>query len=750
MFTQWEGFQTGKWQEEINVRDFIQRNYAPYEGNEEFLKPATGRTEELLHKFENLLVLEREFGGVLDIDTHTVTSLLNYKPGYLDKDKEIIVGLQTDRPLKRGVNPFGGLRMTREACKAYGYELSQKVEDEFQYRTTHNDGVFRVYNKATKAARHCGLITGLPDAYGRGRIIGDYRRVALYGVDRLIEEKQKDKDRISMETMDVDHIRQLEELYQQINFLGKLKEMAAMYGYDISQPAQNAKEAVQWLYFAYLGAIKEQNGAAMSLGRTSTFLDIYFERDLERGILDETQVQEIVDDFVMKLRMARHLRTPEYNDLFAGDPMWITESIGGMGEDGRTLVTKNSYRMLHTLYNLKPSAEPNLTVLWSKNLPENFKRFCAKVSCDTDAIQYENDDLMRPQFGDDYGIACCVSAMRIGKEMQFFGARANLAKMLLMALNGGKDEKHNMQVGPKHEPYQGEYLEYDKVMELLDIYRPWLANMYANTMNVIHYMHDKYAYEKTQMALHDTDVHRYMAFGIAGMSVLADSLSAIKHAKVRCIRDEETGLITDYEIIGEYPAFGNDDDRADQIASEQVRLFYEELKKQKLYRDAEPTLSILTITSNVVYGKKTGATPDGRKAGEPFAPGANPMHGRDINGALASLNSVAKISYQYCKDGISNTFSIVPQAMGKTEEERLANLTAVLDGYFGQMAHHLNVNVLNRDTLVDAYNNPAKYPNLTIRVSGYAVNFNKLTKEQQRSEERRVGKECRSRWSPYH
>ena len=732
MFTQWEGFQTGKWQEEINVRDFIQRNYAPYEGNEEFLKPATGRTEELLHKFENLLVLEREFGGVLDIDTHTVTSLLNYKPGYLDKDKEIIVGLQTDRPLKRGVNPFGGLRMTREACKAYGYELSQKVEDEFQYRTTHNDGVFRVYNKATKAARHCGLITGLPDAYGRGRIIGDYRRVALYGVDRLIEEKQKDKDRISMETMDVDHIRQLEELYQQINFLGKLKEMAAMYGYDISQPARNAKEAVQWLYFAYLGAIKEQNGAAMSLGRTSTFLDIYFERDLERGILNETQAQEIVDDFVMKLRMARHLRTPEYNDLFAGDPMWITESIGGMGEDGRTLVTKNSYRMLHTLYNLKPSAEPNLTVLWSKNLPENFKRFCAKVSCDTDAIQYENDDLMRPQFGDDYGIACCVSAMRIGKEMQFFGARANLAKMLLMALNGGKDEKHNMQVGPKHEPYQGEYLEYDKVMELLDIYRPWLANMYANTMNVIHYMHDKYAYEKTQMALHDTDVHRYMAFGIAGMSVLADSLSAIKHAKVRCIRDEETGLITDYEIIGEYPAFGNDDDRADQIASEQVRLFYEELKKQKLYRDAEPTLSILTITSNVVYGKKTGATPDGRKAGEPFAPGANPMHGRDINGALASLNSVAKLSYQYCKDGISNTFSIVPQAMGKTEEERLANLTAVLDGYFGQMAHHLNVNVLNRDTLVDAYNNPPKYPNLTIRVSGYAVNFNKLTKEQQK------------------
>lgn len=732
MVTQWEGFKPGNWQETIDVRDFIQRNYTPYTGDGSFLKPATERTKGLLHKLENLLALEQEFGGVLDIDTQTVTSLLNYKPGYLDKEKEIIVGLQTDRPLKRGVNPFGGLRMTREACRAYGYELSQKVEDEFQYRTTHNDGVFRVYNKETKAARHCGLITGLPDAYGRGRIIGDYRRVALYGIDFLIEEKQKDKDRISMETMDVDHIRQLEELYQQINFLGKLKEMAAMYGFDISGPAKDAKEAVQWLYFAYLGAIKEQNGAAMSLGRTSTFLDIYFERDLARGILTEEQAQEIMDDFVMKLRMARHLRTPEYNELFAGDPMWITESIGGMGEDGRTLVTKNSFRILHTLYNLKPSAEPNLTVLWSAGLPENFKTYCAKVSCDTDAIQYENDDLMRPKFGDDYGIACCVSAMRIGKEMQFFGARANLAKLLLMALNGGKDEKQNMQVGPEHEPYQGEYLDYDKVTELLSIYRPWLAAMYANTMNVIHYMHDKYAYEKTQMALHDTEVHRFMAFGIAGLSVLADSLSAIKYAKVRCIRDEETGLITDYEVEGEYPAYGNDDDRVDSIAKEQVKLFFEELKKQKLYRDAEPTLSILTITSNVVYGKKTGATPDGRKAGEPFAPGANPMHGRDKSGALASLNSVAKLSYDDCKDGISNTFSIVPQAMGKTEEERLANLTAVLDGYFAQMAHHINVNVLNRELLVDAYHNPEKYPNLTIRVSGYAVNFHKLTKEQQK------------------
>lgn len=732
MFTQWEGFKEGAWQEKIDVRDFIQRNYQPYEGDESFLAPATPRTEKLLKKLEHLMALEREAGGVLDIDTQTVTSLLNYKPGYLDKDQEIIVGLQTDRPLKRGVNPFGGLRMTREACRAYGYELSQKVEDEFQYRTTHNDGVFRVYNKAAKAARHCGLITGLPDAYGRGRIIGDYRRAALYGIDFLIREKQKDKDQIGMEDMDVDHIRQLEELYQQINFLGKLKEMAAMYGFDISGPAGNAKEAVQWLYFAYLGAIKEQNGAAMSLGRTATFLDIYFQRDLKRGILTEEEAQEIMDDFVMKLRMARHLRTPEYNELFAGDPMWITEALGGMGEDGRCLVTKNTYRMLHTLYNLKPSAEPNLTVLWSKDLPENFKRYCARVSCETDAIQYENDDLMRPRYGDDYGIACCVSAMRIGKEMQFFGARANLAKLLLMALNGGKDERQNLQVGPEHEPYQGEYLEYDKVTELLDFYRPWLARLYANTMNVIHYMHDKYAYEKTQMALHDTKVHRYMAFGVAGLSVMADSLSAVRYAKVRCIRDQETGLITDYEVEGTYPAYGNDDDRADELAKEQVRLFSEELKKQKLYREAEATLSVLTITSNVVYGKKTGATPDGRKAGEPFAPGANPMHGRDKSGALSSLNSVAKLSYDCCRDGISNTFSIVPQAMGRTEEERFRNLTAVLDGYFRQMAHHLNVNVLNRETLVDAYEHPEQYPNLTIRVSGYAVNFVKLSREQQK------------------
>ncbi|WP_343252688.1 formate C-acetyltransferase [Ligaoa zhengdingensis] len=729
---QWEGFRPGAWQETIDVRGFIQANYTPYKGDERFLAPATERTQNLMKKLENLFALEREFGGVLDIDTQTVTSLLNYKPGYLDRENEIIVGLQTDRPLKRGVNPFGGLRMTRDACRAYGYELSRKVEDEFLYRTTHNDGVFRVYNEETRAARHCGLITGLPDAYGRGRIIGDYRRVALYGVDRLIEEKRKDKREKGRGVMDVDAIRLQEELFQQINFLGKLKEMAQMYGFDISEPAQNAREAVQWLYFGYLGAIKEQNGAAMSLGRVSTFLDIYFERDLRAGILDETGVQEILDDFVMKLRMARHLRTPDYNELFGGDPMWITESVGGMGEDGRTLVTKSSYRMLHTLYNLGSSPEPNLTVLWSAALPEPFKRYCARVSCETDAIQYENDDLMRPRFGDDYGIACCVSAMRLGKEMQFFGARANLAKMLLMALNGGRDEVKNMQVGPEHEPYQGEYLDYGKVMELLDIYRPWLAGMYANTMNVIHYMHDKYAYEKTQMALHDTDVHRYMSFGAAGLSVLADSLSAIKYARVRCIRDEQTGLITDFEVEGEYPAFGNDDDRVDSIACEQVELFLAELKKHPLYRDAEHTLSILTITSNVVYGKKTGSTPDGRKAGEPFAPGANPMHGREKNGALAALNSVAKLPYDACRDGISNTFSIVPQALGGTEEERVDNLVSLLDGYFAQMAHHLNVNVLNRETLMDAYEHPDKYPNLTIRVSGYAVNFHKLTREQQR------------------
>lgn len=726
----WKDFKGTVWQEEINVRDFIQQNYTAYDGDESFLAGPTERTTELMEQLNGLFKEEQEKGGVLDIDTETVTSLLTYAPGYLNKDKEIIVGLQTDSPLKRGVNPFGGINMTRKACEAYGYKLSDKVEQEFQYRTTHNDGVFRVYNEDIRAARHCGIITGLPDAYGRGRIIGDYRRVALYGIDRLIEEKKKDKHDLSYELMDADKIRQLEELFQQITFLGRLKEMAAMYGYDISGPATNAKEAVQWLYFGYLGAIKEQNGAAMSLGRTSTFLDIYFERDLKNGVLDESGVQEIIDDFVMKLRMARHLRTPEYNELFAGDPMWITESIGGIGEDGRSMVTKSSYRFLNTLYNLGPSAEPNLTVLWSQRLPESFKRFAAKVSCDTDAIQYENDDVMRPKFGDDYAIACCVSAMRVGKDMQFFGARANLAKLLLMSLNGGKDERYGMQVAPDMGRFEGEYLDYDRVVELLDIYRPWLAKTYVTAMNMIHYMHDKYAYEKTQMALHDTDVHRFMAFGIAGLSVLADSLSAIKHAKVRVIRDEN-GLITDFETVGEFPTYGNDDDRVDNLAAEQVELFFEELKKIPTYRNAEHTLSILTITSNVVYGKKTGSTPDGRKAGEPFAPGANPMHNREKNGALASLNSVAKLSYDACKDGISNTFSIVPGALGKDDESKYKNLTKIIDGYFYQNAQHININVFNREMLIDAAAHPEKYPNLTIRVSGYAVNFHKLSKEQQ-------------------
>ncbi len=727
----WQGFVSGKWQGEINVRNFIQTNYTPYEGDENFLAPATERTEKLMKKLNHLVELEREFGGVLDIDTQTVSSLTSYHAGYLDKENEIIVGLQTDRPLKRGVNPFGGLNMTRKACEAYGYKLSEKVEKEFQYRTTHNEGVFRAYTDEIRAARHCGIITGLPDAYGRGRIIGDYRRVALYGVDRLIEEKKKDKMLVGTQNMEADSIRLLEELYQQITFLGYLKEMAQQYGFDISGPAKNAREAVQWLYFGYLGSIKEQNGAAMSLGRVSTFLDIYFERDLKNGLLSEQQTQEILDDFVMKLRMARHLRTPEYNELFAGDPMWITEAIGGMGEDGRTLVTKSSYRILHTLYTLGASAEPNLTVLWSDRLPQSFQRFAAKVSCDTDAIQYENDDVMRPKFGDDYAIACCVSAMRVGKDMQFFGARANLAKLLLMSLNGGRDEKSGKQLAPAHSPYQGEYLDYDKVLQGMDVYRKWLAKTYVSAMNIIHYMHDKYAYEKTQMALHDTCVHRFMAFGVAGMSVLADSLSAVKYAQVRCVRDK-TGLITDFEITGDYPAFGNDDDRVDSIAQEQVKLFYEELKKNPVYRNAEHTLSILTITSNVVYGKKTGATPDGRKAGEPFAPGANPMHNRERNGALASLNSVAKLSYDICKDGISNTFSIIPQALGHENKERYRNLVSILNGYFRQKAHHININVLNKQTLIDACEHPELYPNLTIRVSGYAVNFHKLSNQQQR------------------
>ncbi|MCH1972680.1 formate C-acetyltransferase [Muricomes sp. OA1] len=730
-FEQWNGFAAGDWQKEINVRDFIQKNVTPYEGTDEFLETKTERTERLMERLNSLLKLEQDFGGVLDIDTQSVSSLTAYQPGYLDKAEELIVGLQTNRPLKRGVNPFGGINMARKACKAYGYELSDKIEQEFQYRTTHNDGVFRVYTEEMRKVRHAGILTGLPDAYGRGRIIGDYRRVALYGVDILIEEKQNDKRIIGEGDFDVESIRLSEEVFQQINFLNKMKEMAQMYGYDISEPAHNAREAVQWTYFAYLAAIKEQNGAAMSLGRTSSFLDIYIQRDIEAGLLDEVHAQELIDDFVMKLRMARHLRTPEYNELFGGDPMWITESIGGMDEQGRTLVTKNSFRFLNTLYNLGPAPEPNLTVLWSEKLPRGFKDFCAKASIDTDAIQYENDDLMRPVNGDDYGIACCVSAMKIGKQMQFFGARCNLPKLLLLALNGGYDTYTKSPAGPEMPVYEGDILDFDTVMQRFEKYREWICRLYINTLNVIHYMHDKYAYEKTQMALHDTEVERFMACGAAGLSVLTDSLSAIKYARVKVIRDEN-GYIVDFETQGEFPTYGNDDDRADEIARNILADMSAELKKTKTYRDAVHTLSVLTITSNVMYGKKTGATPDGRKAKEPFAPGANPMHNREKNGALASLNSVAKLSYEDCRDGISNTFSITPDTLGRTEEERLENLVNILDGYFRQMAHHVNVNVINRAMLMEAYENPAKYPNLTIRVSGYAVNFHKLSREQQK------------------
>ncbi len=728
----WRGFTGGNWQNSIDVRDFIQKNYRPYLGDASFLAGPTARTSQVLEKVQNLLKEEIVRGGVYDVDTKTVITPTAFGPGYVDEQRDIILGLQTDAPLKRACNPFGGMRMVREACAAYGYQVSEEIEKAFEHHKTHNDGVFAAYTPEIKQARHCGLITGLPDAYGRGRIIGDYRRVALYGIDALMEQKKQDKLALSQGALLGDTIREIEEISDQIAALADMKKMAADYGVDISLPAQNAKQAVQWLYFGYLAAIKEQNGAAMSLGRVSTFLDIYFERDFAEGTLCEEQAQEIMDDFVIKLRLARHLRTPSYNTLFGGDPMWITEAVGGMGEDGRPLVTKNCFRMLHTLYNLGPAPEPNLTVLWSEALPENWKKFAAKVSCDTDAIQYESDDVMRPVYGDDYAIACCVSAMQVGKQMQFFGARANLAKLLLMSLNGGKDEKKNEQVGPVHAPYEGEYLEYDKVLELMDFYRPWLAKTYVSAMNIIHYMHDKYAYEKSQMALHDSRVHRFMAFGIAGMSVLADSLSAIKYARVRCIRDAQTGLITDFETTGSYPAFGNDDDRVDAIACEQVEKFFEELKKNPCYRGAEHTLSILTITSNVMYGKKTGSTPDGRKGGEPFAPGANPMAGREKNGALAALNSVAKLRYGVCQDGISNTFSIVPAALGKTEGEQAANLVAMLDGYFAQGAHHINVNVLNRETLMDAYDHPELYPTLTIRVSGYAVNFVRLSREQQR------------------
>ena len=727
----WNGFNKGVWQDEINVRDFIQQNYTEYTGDDSFLKGATKRTKELMGRVNTLFELERQYGGVLDIDTETVSSLTAYAPGYIDKDKELIVGMQTNRPLKRGVNPFGGIRMARQACEAYGYKLSDKLESEFKYRTTHNDGVFRAYTEEMRLARRSHILTGLPDAYGRGRIIGDYRRVALYGIDRLVEEKKKDKAALAEGNFGTDEIRLEEELFQQIAFLGYMKEMAAMYGFDISEPASNAKEAIQWTYFAYLAAIKEQNGAAMSLGRVSTFFDIYIERDIKNGVLTEAAAQELIDDFVMKLRIARHLRTPDYNELFGGDPMWITESVGGMGEDGRTLVTKNSFRILNTLYTLGSSPEPNLTVLWSTSLPEGFKKFCAKVSCDTDSIQYENDDLMRPIYGDDYAIACCVSAMKICKQMQFFGARCNLAKLLLLAINGGVDNTSGIHIGPQMGVMEDEVLDYDAVKARLDKYIEWVAKLYVNTMNVIHYMHDKYAYEKSQMALHDTDVHRFMAFGVAGLSVIADSLSAIKYGEVRPIRDEN-GFITEFETTGDFPKFGNDDDRVDLIAKELTHQMITELRKTPTYRNAEHTLSVLTITSNVMYGKNTAATPDGRPAGAPFAPGANPMHNREENGALASLNSVAKLSYDDCRDGISNTFSITPDTLGRTVEDRVNNLVSVLDGYFAKMAHHININVLNRETLIEAYNDPTAYPNLTIRVSGYAVNFHKLSREQQR------------------
>ena len=731
MHENWNGFKGGVWQDEINVRNFIQENYKEYTGDETFLAKSTERTDKLMEKVQALFKEERAKGGVLDIDTEHASSLTSYIPGYIDEENEIIVGLQTDKPLKRGVNPFGGIRMVRQACAAYGYKLSDKVEEGFMFRTTHNDGVFRAYTDEMRAARRSHVITGLPDAYGRGRIIGDYRRVALYGVNHLIAQKKADKAAMASGNFNTETTRQTEELFQQITFLGFMKEMAAMYGCDISEPAKNAREAIQWTYFAYLASIKEQNGAAMSLGRVSTFFDIYIERDIANGVLTEEGAQELMDDFVIKLRVARHLRTQEYNELFGGDPMWITEAVGGMGEDGRSLVTKNSFRLLNTLYTLGSSPEPNITILWSTALPESFKRFCAKVSVDTDSIQYENDDLMRPIYGDDYAIACCVSAMKIGKQMQFFGARCNLAKLLLIALNGGYDTSSEMHIGPQMSVIEGRTLNYDTVMKRFDKYIEWLMHLYVNTMNVIHYMHDKYAYEKTQMALHDTDVERFMAFGIAGLSVVADSLSAIKYAQVRPIRNTN-GFIEGFETVGDFPKFGNDDDRVDLIAKDMTHRVITELRKTPTYRNAIHTLSVLTITSNVMYGKNTAATPDGRGDGEPFAPGANPMHNREENGALASLNSVAKISYDDCRDGVSNTFSITPDTLGANDEERYGNLVSILDGYFAKMAHHINVNVMNRETLLKAYENPEEYPNLTIRVSGYAVNFNKLSREQQR------------------
>lgn len=734
----WRDFQAGLWQEKIDVRDFIQKNYEPYYGDESFLEGASERTIKLLDEYSKYQKLENE-KGVVDMETKIPSTITAYEAGYLDQDNEVIVGLQTDKPLKRAFMPFGGIRIATKAAEAYGYKINPELVEIFtKYRKTHNQGVFDVYTKEMRLARKTAVVTGLPDGYGRGRIIGDYRRVPLYGVDRLIEEKRKEKASFKG-AMTEEVIRAREELQEQINALHELKEMAAKYGYDISRPAENAKEAIQWLYFAYLGAVKEQNGAAMSLGRDTVFIDIYLERDLNEGTITEAEAQELIDHFVLKLRMVRFARTPEYNELFTGDPTWVTESIGGVGLDGRPLITKTSYRMLNTLYNLGPSPEPNLTILWSDKLPETFKKFAAKVSIDTSSIQYENDDLMRELCGDDYAISCCVSPMAIGKEMQFFGARANLAKALLYAINDGVDEIQEVKVIDGVGKLDNEVLNYDEVIQKFDYVLDWLADIYVNTLNVIHYMHDKYAYERLQMALHDYDVKRNFATGLAGLSVVADSLSAIKYAQVKPIRNEK-GIAVDFETVGDFPKYGNNDDRVDQIAKKLVEVFKQKIEKHKTYRDAKHSLSILTITSNVVYGKKTGSTPDGRKKGEAFAPGANPMHGRDSSGALASLMSVAKIPFFVANDGVSNTFSIIPSALGEDYKDFLEenksnsavdNLVQLLDGYFANKAHHLNVNVLNREMLIDAMNNPENYPNLTIRVSGYAVNFHKLTKEQQ-------------------
>ena len=733
-FKEWNNFnKQGEWTKEIDVRSFIQSNYTPYEGNSDFLVGPTEKTKKLWNEVLDLFAKERNNNGVLDVDTKTPSGINRYASGYIDKDLEEVVGLQTDAPLKRAIMPNGGIRIVEKSCESYGY----KVDDNIEYiyhnlRKTHNDGVFSVYTPEIRAARSSHLITGLPDGYGRGRIIGDYRRVALYGLDVLIANKKEEFSYLNADEMTEELIRQREEVNEQICALMELKEMANSYGFDISRPAQNAKEAFQWLYFGYLGAVKDQNGAAMSLGRTSTFLDIYIERDIKNGILTEETAQELMDHFVMKLRMVRFLRAPEYNQLFSGDPVWVTESIGGMGIDGRTLVTKNSFRILHTLQNLGPAPEPNLTVLWSTRLPEGFKKFCADISIKTSSIQYENDDLMRITLGDDYGIACCVSAMKIGKQMQFFGARANLAKTLLYSINGGRDEKTGKQIGPKLEPITSEYLDYDEVMEKFDVMMDYVAKIYIKSLNMIHYMHDKYSYEALEMALHDKerDLTRTMACGIAGLSVVADSLSAIKYAKVKVIRDE-TGLAVDYQVEGDFPKFGNDDDRVDNIAVNLVKIFMKKLEKHVTYKNSRTTLSILTITSNVVYGKNTGNTPDGRRDGEPFGPGANPLHGRDANGALAVMNSIAKLPYEYCEDGISFTFSITPGTLGKNNDEKISNMVSMLDGYFMQTGHHINVNVFDRDLLIDAMEHPENYPQLTIRVSGYAVNFVKLTREQQ-------------------